>query len=142
MMSGSMAVKGDHEGSLKIGMVVVTPSLSSRHLTKPLIERLHTKWQYFLLLGIFFMCSEKYADQLYICTNGIPSSHPTTSTLLHLADLVTTSTMSWRVSTGVLRNCCLSNPKQESGENLVCPTTMKDKENESLSPTITLQQRY
>ena len=68
---------------------------------------------------------------------GIPSSHPVTT-----ADWETTFTISLRVFTGVLRNVCFSSPKQGSGVNLVWPTIMKDKEMESLSPTVTLQQRY
>ena len=69
---------------------------------------------------------------------GIPSSHPVTIVVLHIADWETTFTISLRVFTGVLQNCCFSIPKQEFGVNFVWPTIMKNKEMESLSSTITL----
>ena len=71
-----------------------------------------------------------------------PSSPTTNCTSLHTAERSTTWLMSLRLPMEVRRYRRLNKPKHQSGVNLVCPTTKKDKVILVCLFVRTLQARY
>ena len=101
-----------------------------------------TNWWYDLIPITFLILVAKNDCQSYVGTNTSPASFPTSRTWLTYADSLTTSAISVRLCTCVLLNRCFRRPKQESGVNFVCPTTIKESVILSLRPVRTRHIRY
>lgn len=132
-MSGSVDVEKWWLGLLRMVMLISFASASCLTDT-PFSVEVNLKWWYLVMLFSFLKCGLKYPHQSYVGTRVSPSWSPTNCTVLTLADDSTTPTKSSRQFTTQRRYRCFSNPKHQSGENFVCPTSMNDRMMESYLP--------
>lgn len=146
MTGGSSVGDGDHcrcSGSRSFNCISLL-SVETLTIAQPGVLAEKTRWWSFFmpLKACRLKNGAKYSAQSYWGTITVPSSLPTSWAWFTTADELTTSTMSSRHPTLVLRKRCFSSPKHQSGANLVCPTSRKDISILSLSPARTRHAKY
>ena len=125
MMGGRFSGEGFHF-SLKMSKASSSLSPYCCRITFSGSSCLIVKWWYCFIPTIFLKCGFKNVLQSYIGMTSVPSSQPASWATLCSEDASTEAARSSRLLTHVLLNFCFSRPNPQSGENLVCPTSMKD----------------
>ncbi len=100
------------------------------------------KWWYFFIPRSFFMWGTKKSAQLKMGTIVVQSSAVTSCEMLQWAESLTAFTKSFRHPILLRLYNRLNNPKHQSGENLVCPTTKKLRVIWVCQPVITRHAKY